>query len=119
MGKLFNRKYLEPERKSLRNHQTKAEKMLWMRLKKKQLAGRKFRRQHSIENCILDFYCPSEKLAIELDGGYHRNPVKAENDRIRDERLNNLGITVLRFKNEEVFNNLEGVLQKIKQAFSG
>jgi len=62
-----NKKILINYRKNLRNNPTPAEKELWNYLKNKQLAGRKFRRQHSIDNFILDFYCPAEKLAIELN----------------------------------------------------
>ncbi len=68
---LHNRKYLKENRKMLRSNLTPAEAELWKHLKSSQLYGRKFRRQHSIGNFILDFYCPSEKLAIELDGQIH------------------------------------------------
>jgi len=74
----FNRKYLKSFRSSLRNKSTSAEAVLWNILKSKNLNGRKFRRQHSIGNYIVDFYCASEKLVIELDGNphgeYHNQP---------------------------------------------
>ena len=66
-----NRKRFEERRKSLRKKLTAAEATLWNLLKGKQLEGRKFRRQHSVGKYILDFYCPSERLAIELDGEHH------------------------------------------------
>ncbi len=69
--KLHNRKYLKPYRKGLRKGLTIAEARLWKQLKGKGLKGRKFRRQHSIGRYIVDFYCPSENLVIELDGGIH------------------------------------------------
>ena len=68
-----NKKILEPYRKSLRKNLTPAEAFLWRLLKNSQLENRKFRRQHSIGNYILDFYCPKIRLAIELDGDYHNN----------------------------------------------
>lgn len=71
MAKLFNRHYLKNKRKDLRHNLTPAEAALWSLLNKKQLEDRKFRRQHSIGNYIVDFYCPAEKLAIELDGEGH------------------------------------------------
>jgi very-short-patch-repair endonuclease len=65
---IFNRKYLETNRKWLRNNSTSAEAALWKLLKNKQLEGRKFRRQQSIGKYIVDFYCSQEKLIVELDG---------------------------------------------------
>ncbi|MEQ8238110.1 MAG: DUF559 domain-containing protein [Cyclobacteriaceae bacterium] len=83
----------------------------------KKLEGRKFRRQHSVANYILDFYCPSEKLAIELDGEYHNTITQAEYDHERDLFLNHCGIKVLRFENKEVFNHPEAVLENVKKEF--
>jgi len=71
---LNNINYLKDTRKYLRNNLTEAESLLWEVLKGKKLAGRKFRRQHSIGYYIVDFYCPSEKLIIELDGQHHFTP---------------------------------------------
>ena len=71
MGQLYNKTSLKEERKALRNNLTEAEYLLCQYLKGKKLSGRKFRRQHSFENYIMDFYCPVEKLAIELDGQHH------------------------------------------------
>ena len=68
---IHNLKALENNRKQLRNNLTPAEAALWKMLQNSQLEGRKFRRQHSVGNYILDFYCPSERLCIELDGAYH------------------------------------------------
>jgi very-short-patch-repair endonuclease len=90
---------------------------LWLHFKNSQLEGRKFRRQHSIENYILDFYCPSEKVNIELDGAAHYTEEGTENDKLRDQFLNELDITVLRIENRDVFENLENVLEMIKNNF--
>jgi very-short-patch-repair endonuclease len=98
-----------------RQHPTTAEALLWQALKGQQLQGRKFRRQHSIENYIADFYCASAKLLIELDGEVHDDTIARQNDQVRDERLEQLGFKVLRFKNEEVTKNLDLVLQTISQ----
>ncbi len=81
---LFNRKYLKSFRSSLRKRSTSAEAVLWNILKSRNLDGRKFRRQHSIGNYIVDFCCPSEKLVIELDGDVHGDYNKIEEDKKRD-----------------------------------
>ncbi|MEQ8575087.1 MAG: endonuclease domain-containing protein, partial [Fulvivirga sp.] len=81
------------------------------------LEGRKFRRQFSVGNYILDFYCTTEKLCIELDGAGHYNDAQLEYDEERTLFLNNLGIRVIRFENKEVFEALESVLECIKNAF--
>jgi very-short-patch-repair endonuclease len=114
---LNNLKHLKEHRRRLRNNPTKAESQLWKALQKKQLEGKKFRRQHSIGNYIVDFYCPSEKLAIELDGSVHDNFINENYDRKRTEFLSELGITVLRFENKMVFRQLDMVLDAIKEKF--
>ncbi len=116
-NELFNRKYLKGYRKELRNNATKAEAYLWKALKGKQLVGRKFRRQHSIGNYIVDFYCPSESLIIELDGGVHMNPVNEDYDFRRTEFLRSKGFKLIRFENKVVFESLNMVLEAIKQEF--
>ncbi|GAB3766895.1 hypothetical protein GCM10028817_50940 [Spirosoma pomorum] len=73
-GQLNNLKILKPVRQALRNDATEAEKRLWQYLKGSQLDGRKFRRQHSVGLFILDFYCPGERVAVELDGIVHDQP---------------------------------------------
>jgi very-short-patch-repair endonuclease len=78
-----------------------AEAVLWNKLKSKNLDGRKFRRQHSIGKYIVDFYCPSEKLIIELDGDPHGDPVQVWKDTIRDKYLEELGFTVLNHPGRE------------------
>lgn len=96
---------------------TPAEAFLWSHLKCRQLAGRRFNRQFSIENYIVDFYCHQERLVIELDGQVHMNPTALEKDRIRTERLNDLGYIVIRFENFMVFEHLSFVLDEIEEHF--
>ncbi|MCL6267813.1 endonuclease domain-containing protein [Flagellimonas myxillae] len=112
-----NKRILKQYRKDLRKNLTPAEVFLWTKLQRKQLDGRKFRRQHSIDNFIVDFYCVSEKLIIELDGQVHFNAVAQEKDYFRTQHLEGLGLTVLRFENKMVFENLPSVLQEIREHF--
>jgi len=99
--------------KKLRRKETEAEQKLWALLRNRQLKGRKFRRQHALTNYIVDFYCYECKLAIELDGYHHKNEDVKEYDKARTALLNECGITVLRFWNEEVIQEIEIVLEKI------
>ncbi|MCW3071393.1 MAG: hypothetical protein JWO44_1283 [Bacteroidetes bacterium] len=115
MDKINNRVYLKERRRSLRNNLTPAEAKLWKLIQNGKLNGLKFRRQHSLGNYIVDFYCPQFLLAIELDGQIHFNPVNEERDIKRTEYINSLGIKVLRFENKEVFEKTEFVLEEIKQ----
>ena len=113
----FNRKSLKEKRKHNRNNPTQAEAFLWGYLKGSKLDGRKFRRQTSIKNFIVDFYCPEEKLVIELDGDLHFDEDVKEYDKRRTKKLDELGLKVLRFENQDILYNLESVLQKIKSNF--
>lgn len=112
-----NKKELLARRKNLRNNSTTAEAALWKILKGKKL-GRKFRRQHSVGYYILDFYCPAERLAIELDGAQHFTEEGRKKDAVRTEYLNSLNIRVVRFENVEVFQNAQGVLDEIRGHFT-
>ena len=114
---IHNRPELKENRKSLRNNSTSTEAFLWNSLKSKQLKGRKFRRQFSVGNYILDFYCPAEKLCIELDGADHFTSVGYEYDEERTAFLNKLGIKVIRFENKTVFDATENVLETIMSHF--
>ena len=91
--------------------------MLWSALKNKQLQGRRFRRQYSIGNYILDFYCPSEKLALELDGDSHDDVLRAGYDDERTRFLEEQGIRVLRIENDVVFSMPEDLLEYIAGFF--
>lgn len=117
MNTLHNLPHLKTFRKELRNNLTPAEATLWKLLQNSQFYNRKFRRQHSVGNYILDFYCPSERLAIELDGQGHFEISQSEYDYERDMFLKHYKIKVLRFENILVFKNLEGVLEAIKNEF--
>ncbi len=110
-----NKPYLTSYRKYLRNHATPAEAYLWRFLKQAQLDGRKFRRQHSIGNYIVDFFCYEEMLAIELDGEVHNTQIKEDEE--RDQNLNNQGIRIIRFENRFVFEHLDQVLDEIRTCF--
>lgn len=117
MNTIHNYKYLEEHRKELRKNLTSAEATLWKHIQRKQLSGRKFRRQHSIENFIVDFYCPKEKLIIELDGAYHLDFAQQNYDLERTNRLEFLGFKVLRFENKLVFEAIDYVLDEISSHF--
>ncbi|MDZ7757639.1 DUF559 domain-containing protein [Rhodohalobacter sp.] len=98
----------------LRKNQTEAEDVLWQLLRNKQLLDLKFRRQHPIEEgFILDFYCHEKKLAVELDGEYHNTDEQRASDEEREQFLNDIGVRVIRFSNEEVFKDTEAVLKEI------
>ena len=99
--------------RELRHKNTEAEQKLWSLLRNRQLKGKKFRRQHAIANYVVDFYCNETKLAIELDGNFHIDAQVKEFDKSRTALLNGLGITVLRFWNEEVIKDPSKVLQRI------
>lgn len=107
---------LKRYRKELRNQGTPAEARLWTYLKRRQLHGWKFRRQHSVGRYILDFYCPEAQLAVELDGAVHDDPARAAYDAERERHLAGLGIRVLRFENRCVFEQPEAVLAAIAAA---
>jgi very-short-patch-repair endonuclease len=92
---------------------TEAERVLWSAVRGRKLGGYKFRRQHPINDFIADFYCHERKLLIELDGGYHQEQSQSEYDKGRTFQLTELGITVIRFTNEEVTTNLSSVLKQI------
>lgn len=100
--------------KRLRNNVTDAEQILWNSISNKQL-GVKFRRQHPISFFIADFYCHEKKLIIELDGSIHNLPEVIKKDIERQKALEKFGIKVIRFKNFELYNNLNSVLEKIKE----
>ena len=100
--------------RELREKMTLAEQILWEELRMKKLDGFKFRRQHPIGIYILDFYCHAKKLGIELDGGYHDDENQKKLDEQRTEILNKQHVKIIRFKNEEVINQIDLVLGKIR-----
>ena len=100
--------------KLLRNNQTLSERKLWNYINKKQL-GFKFRRQHPISTFIADFYCHELKLVIEVDGAYHLDKEQNENDRLRTKEIEEFGIKVVRFTNDQVINQINFVINSLKK----
>lgn len=99
--------------RELRTYMTDAEKVLWMKLRRKQLKGYQFYRQKIIGDYIVDFYCPGARLVIEVDGGQHYGPEEIAKDRVRDQSLREQGLNVLRFSDRDVLVERESVLEKI------
>lgn len=106
---------LKEHARSNRTYPTDAEYVLWQYLRKSQL-GVKFRRQHAINDYIVGFVCLDQMLVIEVDGGYHENPDQKQQDEQRSEILEQYGYRVIRFVNEDIYNNIEDVIGKIKES---
>ena len=106
-----NSKEQKEQRRALRNNMTPAESLLWRALKGKGAGGFKFRRQQGIGPYVLDFYCPELRLGVELDGDSH--DYKFEYDEKRTLFLNEQGIKVIRFRNEQIWANFNGVVEEI------
>ena len=115
----FNNTKIKPVRRKLRHEATEAEIFLWKKLKNKQCGGYKFRRQYSIGPFIVDFYCPALRLVVEIDGIQHGDKNQAEYDQSRTNYFRDFHITVIRYWNNDIFKNIEGVfddlLNKIKE----
>ena len=107
-----------PFARHLRKSQTDAERNLWSRLRSKQIKGVKFRRQQFIGPYIVDFVSLEKKLVIEIDGGHHNDAEIVETDEKRTKWLKQEGFQVLRFWNNEVITNIEGVVEKIRTILS-
>lgn len=113
MNKIFNNPLLKIRRKNLRNVMPLAEIILWSKLKGRQ-TGFKFRRQESIGQFIVDFYCPEIKLAIELDGDTHYMGEKSrQKDEMREQIIESYGVKILRFTNNDIYSNLDEVVSII------
>ena len=116
MTKHFNKKSEKPKRRYLRNKATPAEKLVWIYLRKRQVKGLRFLRQYSVDPYVIDFYCPELKLAIEIDGDSHFIDKKTiEYDKKREKQIEQFGIVFLRFRNFEVYQNLDKVFEKIEE----
>jgi len=100
--------------KELRKSETEAEKRLWRMISKNQILGLKFRRQHPINNFIADFYCVKLKMAIEIDGNIHDIIEYHNHDQGRSDVLNEFGITVIRFTNEQITEEIDSTVNEIK-----
>jgi very-short-patch-repair endonuclease len=101
--------------KKLRRNMTDAEKLLWSKLRGRQLKGFQFNRQKPIGNYIVDFYCRKAKLVIEVDGGQHYQHDGREKDKVRDAYMSQLGLRVLRFSDRDVLVNIDGVFEVISR----
>jgi very-short-patch-repair endonuclease len=113
--RIHNPRRLKERRQELRNKPTEAEAHLWKIIQHSKLEGRKFRRQHSVGYYILDFYCPEERLAIEIDGDSHEKNESKQYDVSRTKFLESIGIKVLRLRNKEVLNSIECVIKEIQK----
>jgi very-short-patch-repair endonuclease len=109
MPTIYNKKSIKKIRQHLRKNMPSPEVYLWNRIKSRQIFNIKFRRQYSIGNYIVDFYSPELKLAIELDGNSHFTDEAIEHDLNRTNYLENFGIKVVRYFNNDILNNIEGV----------
>jgi very-short-patch-repair endonuclease len=105
---------IQQRARELRREMTLAEKLLWSRLRDKQLNGLKFRRQHPLGPFIADFCCPARRLVVEIDGDIH--DLQPDRDAARTEQFEQHAYRVIRFRNEQVLNDLEGTLAAIKAA---
>lgn len=100
--------------RALRRGSTDAERVLWQRLRDRQIAGAKFRRQHQRGPYILDFYCAEYRLAIEVDGGHHADSRQVTRDLRRTRYLEDSGVQVIRFTDSQVLTETEAVLETIR-----
>lgn len=109
--------YLDLKRR-LRSNMTGPETRLWSRLRARQLQGLKFRRQHGIGPYIVDFYCPEQSLVIEVDGDSHADADQILKDQLRDRYFQSLGLHVIRYINDDILKNLDGVLENLAERLS-
>ena len=114
MTLVYNQLFKKDHRKELRNRMTKAEVYFWNLVQGRAIDGIKFRRQFSIDQYILDFYAPSIKLAVEIDGGYHDLPEVQEYDKRREDHIRSYDITFLRFSNDDLFQDQDGVVVRLR-----
>jgi len=110
--KPYNRNLKQPSRE-LRKNMTDAERLLWSRVRRKQIKNAQFYRQKPLGNYIVDFYCPAANLVVEVDGGQHYTEEGKAKDKRRDDDLAGLGLKVLRFSNVNLLKEIDAVLQVI------
>ena len=115
IGRYKNKSAFTQRRRNLRNHSTKAEIILWQKIKNKQL-GIKFRRQYNIGCFIVDFYCHELRLIIEIDGSIHYEEKNIKHDQIRQKILEKRGYIVIRYSNHKILDNIDLVVSNIKKA---
>lgn len=111
--KVHNKASLKEIRRRLRKDSTPSEDILWQEVRNGKLNGLKFKRQHSIGNYIVDFYCATARLVIEVDGEIHLAYDQQEKDKLRDENLIDMGFKIIRFTNDEIVFNIDSVIKKI------
>lgn len=116
MTRRFNIVPLKNRRRKLRHDSTEVETILWNAIRNKKI-GFRFVRQYSIDGYVIDFYCPRERVGIELDGGIHLRKDNITYDRYREKYINAFCIKILRFKNEEILDDLGKVLEKVSLSF--
>jgi very-short-patch-repair endonuclease len=113
MSQLYNKKSRKPLRQFLRNNMPPAERLIWERLRRRQVEGCKFRRQYGIGPFVVDFYVPELKLAVEIDGSSHWGAEAQAYDARRQAFLESVGTRVIRFTNQQVYGELDGVVESI------
>ena len=113
---MYNHPRLKSRRRRLRREQTDAERLLWSKLRNRQLRDVKFFRQYSVGPYVLDFYAPKHRLGVEIDGGQHAESDQTAYDENRTAYLGQYQISVLRFWNNDVLNNVAGVVEQITAA---
>jgi len=104
--------------KELLDSPTRAEEFLWEKIRRNQLSGFKFRRQHPIANFIADFYCHEVRLVIEVDGNIHDETEQMDYDQGKEYDLESMGLRIIRFKNKEVLSDIDSVVLKIKKVIA-
>ena len=115
MTKLYNKISVKEKRKYLRKNMPSSELKLWKKIRNKQMLNIKFRRQYSIGNYIVDFYCAELKLAIELDGETHFTQDNIDYENKRTKYIESLGIKIIRYSNYEIINNFEGICYDLEK----
>ena len=100
-------------KRKLRSEMTRAENKLWLWLRSKQFQNLKFRRQHGIGPYIVDFYCSERRLVIEVDGDVHAEEKQIAKDQERENYLKGLGLQIIRYRNNDILENLEGVMEDL------
>ena len=117
---IYNKKFETEKRKNLRSNLNLAERLLWARLKERQLEGYKFRRQYGFGPYVVDFYCPELKIAVEIDGVTH---FLSKGTKIYDEKrqkyIENYGVKFIRISNQQVLKSPDDALELIRQEIKG
>ncbi|MGA9364243.1 MAG: endonuclease domain-containing protein [Bacteroidota bacterium] len=113
MTRIYNKSSETDKRRMLRRSMSKAEVLLWTHLSRKQMLGYKFRRQHGVDQFVIDFYCPKLRLAVEIDGPSHAEQEAVEYDKMRQSYIEALGIRFLRFQNDEIYEDMQSVLESV------